>query len=156
MFLHPEKLEVWYGARCIDTIPRIFGEKKHKINYRHIIDWLIRKPGAFANYRYQEDMFPSFYFRSYYDHLMQNHTSSKAAREYLRILYLAARTGEQLVDKALQCWCFCDELTSTEEFEAWILNSLNEGRKVDKMQVTIEPVNISAYNELLNQKEART
>jgi len=29
------------------------------VNYRHVIDWLVRKPGAFADYRYQADLFPA-------------------------------------------------------------------------------------------------
>lgn len=152
VYLHAEKLEVHYGQRCVDTIPRIFGENKHKINYRHIIDWLVRKPGAFENYRYQEDMFPSFFFRYYYDHLLQKHTGIKASKEYLKVLHLAARTNEELVDKALQYWSLCDDLNTSEDIKAWVMDCLNEGRKADKTAVTIEPVNISVYNELLTQE----
>jgi hypothetical protein len=28
------------------------GRGKHRVDYRHIIDWLVRKPGAFENYRF--------------------------------------------------------------------------------------------------------
>jgi hypothetical protein len=36
-------------------------------HYRHIIDWLVRKPGAFANYRYREHLLSSSQFRRVYD-----------------------------------------------------------------------------------------
>ena len=71
------------------------------INYRHVIDWLVRKPGAFENYRYREDLFPTSRFRMAYDALRET-APSRAAREYLQILELAARENESLVDDALR------------------------------------------------------
>jgi len=46
---HAEHLEIYYAQKRIDTIPRIRGGGKHLINYRHIIGWLIRKPGALSS-----------------------------------------------------------------------------------------------------------
>ena len=31
-------------------MPRLRGRGQHRIAYRHVIDWLVRKPGAFAEY----------------------------------------------------------------------------------------------------------
>ena len=42
-----------------DQFPRQRGRTNYRIDYRHIIDWLVRKPGAFANYRYRDHLFPS-------------------------------------------------------------------------------------------------
>jgi len=72
--VYAETLEVWYAQRCLESIPRLRGEGKHRINYRHIIDWLVRKPGAFEHYRYREDLFPSVRFRWTYDYLKAHHT----------------------------------------------------------------------------------
>ena len=99
--LYVEHLEVWYGQRCVEKIGRLRGEDGHRINYRHIIDWLIRKPGAFANYRYREDLFPTHRFRMAYDLLQREHAPRVADKEYLRILHLAARENETAVDQAL-------------------------------------------------------
>jgi hypothetical protein len=152
VFLHAERLEVYYGGRCVEVLPRIYGENKHKINYRHVIDWLIRKPGAFANYRYLEDMFPTFFFRSYYDHLLKEHTGIKAVKDYLQVLHLAAKTSEELVNNALQYWCYCGELTSAAEVEAWVTECLDKGRKAEAIVVSIPPVQLATYNELLKQE----
>src|SRR2546426_450464 len=62
-----DHVEVWYGQRKIEDLPRLRGRGKHRIDYRHIIEWLGRKPGAFENYRYQEDPFPTSRFRMAYD-----------------------------------------------------------------------------------------
>ena len=44
--LHAEHLDVYYAQRCLERIPRLRGKGGHAIQYRHIIDWLVRKPGA--------------------------------------------------------------------------------------------------------------
>jgi hypothetical protein len=151
VYLGAENLNIYYGRRCVDILPRIFGENRQKINYRHIIDWLVRKPGAFANYRYQEEMFPTFFFRSFYDHLLNEHTANKAAKEYLKVLHLAAKTKEELVDRALQCMCFTDELTTADEITDWVMKSMSEGKMPDKIAVAVEPVDVSIYDGLLRQ-----
>lgn len=100
--LYAEHLEVWYGQKKVEHLPRLRGEKRHSINYRHVIDWLVRKPGAFENYKWHEDMFPTIRFRIAYDSLKRRHVQSVAAREYLRILELAAKESETGVDNALR------------------------------------------------------
>ena len=104
--LYAEHLEVWYGQRCLETIPRLRGEGKHRIQYRHIIDWLVRKPGAFENYRYREELFPTHRFRMAYDGLRRRHPS-REAKEYLGILHLAARENEAAVDAPRQRRAVC-------------------------------------------------
>ena len=69
--LYAEHLEVWYAQQKIDVIPRLHGRRKHSINYRHVIDWLVRKPGAFENYRYRDDLYPNTRFRMAYDWLQE-------------------------------------------------------------------------------------
>ena len=96
-----EHIEVWYGARRVDELPRLRGRGKHRIDYRHVIDWLVRKPGAFAEYRYRDAMFPTSRFRMAYDAL-KGDRPARAAREYLEILQLAAQEGETAVDEALR------------------------------------------------------
>jgi hypothetical protein len=96
-----EHLEIWYAQRCTERLPRLHGKHKHRINYRHVIDSLVRKPGAFENYRWRDDLFPSVRFRMAYDELLTTRPA-RASREYLRILYLAARESESAVEAAIQ------------------------------------------------------
>ena len=60
----------------------------------------MRKPGAFAAYRYREELFPTTTFRLAYDQLSQQ-LPKRADGEYLRVLYLAATTSESQVEGAL-------------------------------------------------------
>jgi hypothetical protein len=99
--LYLDHVEVWYGQRKVEDLPRLRGRGKHRIDYRHIIEWLVRKPGAFENYRYQEDLFPTSRFRMAYDALRES-MPQRASKEYLKILKLAAEAGEVQVDEALR------------------------------------------------------
>jgi hypothetical protein len=94
--LYPDVVEVRYRGQVVQTMPRLRKEDEHKIDYRHVIGWLVRKPGAFARYRYREDLFPSVTFRRAYDRLHATH-GERADVEYLRILHLAAKVGEPRV-----------------------------------------------------------
>ena len=96
-----DHIEVWYGQKKVEELPRLRGRAKHRVDYRHIIEWLLRKPGAFENYRYKEDLFPSSRFRMAYDALQET-TPGQAVKEYLKILKLAAEEGEVPVDEALR------------------------------------------------------
>ena len=96
-----EHLEIWYAQRCSERLPRLHGKNKHRINYRHVIDSLVRKPGAFENYRWRDDLFPGVRFRMAYDELLTSRPA-RASREYLQILYLAARESESAVEAAIQ------------------------------------------------------
>jgi len=92
---------VFVGTHKQLQMPRLTGKRLHTINYRHIIEWLIRKPGAFAQYRFREDLFPSLVFRRAYDRLVADCSAHTADLEYLRILRQAARTMEGGVEKVL-------------------------------------------------------
>src|SRR5260370_14046844 len=96
-----DNVEVGCGKRKVEALPRLRGRGKHRIDYRHIIEWLVRKPGAFENYRYQEDLFPTSRFRMAYDALRET-TPSRSSKEYVKILKLAAEAGEVRVDEALR------------------------------------------------------
>jgi len=97
---HPDTVEVLYRGKLVETMPRIHGEKDHRIDYRHIIWSLVRKPGAFARYRFREELFPTLVFRRAYDSLRSSR-GERADIEYVRILHLAASTMESTVEQAL-------------------------------------------------------
>ncbi len=98
--LYLDRVEVWYGQRQVAEMPRLRGRRKHRVDYRHIIDWLVRKPGAFANYRYRDELFPTSRFRMAFD-VLEERLGARGSREYLRILELAAKESETKVDEAL-------------------------------------------------------
>lgn len=71
-----------------------------RIDYRHVIESLRLKPGAFANYLYREKLFPCAVFRQACDALVRDDVS-RASRDYVELLGLAAKQGEDEVAAAL-------------------------------------------------------
>jgi len=152
--LYVEHIEVWYAQRCVERMPRLRGEGKHRIEYRHIIEWLVRKPGAFENYRYRSDLFPSSRFRRLYDGFRSYHTVLKAAKEYLAVLYLAATEGESLVEQALKCLMELGGSISSSEVKMIVHNWKNS--PPPKARIHIADVDLQRYDLLLDEtaKEA--
>jgi hypothetical protein len=95
-----ETLELYHGTAHLLTLPRLSGQDGQRIEYRHVIWSLVRKPGAFAHYRYRDELFPTLAFRRAYDALVVAQPT-RADREYVRVLHLAASTSEAAVEVAL-------------------------------------------------------
>ena len=95
-----ETLELYRGTAPLLTLPRLPGQHQQRIDYRHLSWSLARKPGAFAQYRYRDELFPTLAFRRAYD-LLVGATPQRADREYVRLLHLAASTSEAEVEAAL-------------------------------------------------------
>jgi hypothetical protein len=146
--LYADRLEIWYGQKRVDTLPRLRGEGKHDINYRHIIDSLVRKPGAFGNYRYQDDLFPTSRFRIAYDSLKKRHAPSKATKQYLNILYLAARESETAVDDVLRVLIDKNMRISDERVKALVQS--NESVPT-ATEIHIPAVDLTCYDQLLQE-----
>ena len=141
-----DHVEVWYGQKKVEDLPRLRGRGKHRIDYRHIIEWLIRKPGAFENYRYREDLFPTSRFRMAYDALQET-TPTRTSKEYLKILKLAAEAGEAQVDQALH------ELLEGEAGTAITVESIGAVlAQLDTIppvtMVKVAPVDLASFDQL--------
>ena len=144
--IHMDHIEVWYAQRKVDSFPRLRGEGKHHINYRHIIDMLVRKPGAFPNYRYREDLFPTIRFRMAYDCLKRKKGDRRADREYLKILHLAATESEAGVDGVLALLFDLDAEIDAETVRGLLIAGLEIAAPRD---VIIDEVDLASYDQLL-------
>ena len=150
--IHAEYMEVFLGSIFIERMPRLRGTDNHRINYRHIIDWLVRKPGAFANYRYRSDLFPTSQFRIAYDMLRAQYPA-RADKEYLQILYTAAYGSEETVNKALQK--MISEGTTPTVAEVTVLVKWLESNGDQKMaDPHVAEIDLSHYDSLLSVTEA--
>jgi hypothetical protein len=99
--LYEDRIEAYFGETLELSCERLRGRGQRRIDYRHLIWSLVRKPGAFARYVYREEMFPSTVFRQAYDAIQTPHRGTKGDLDYLRILHLAASIMEAPVETAL-------------------------------------------------------
>lgn len=143
--IYVDHLEVWYGQKQVERLPRLRGRKKHFVNYRHIIDWLVRKPGAFEDYRYREDLFPTSRFRMAYDALTES-MGNRASQQYVQILHLAARESESAVDDALRMLLAEERPVTFEAVEECVRREQDVPAATE---VFVEMTDLAHFDELL-------
>jgi ribosomal protein S21 len=145
-----EQLQVWFGGSCVAQVPRLRGEGRQAINYRHVIHSLVRKPGAFAHYRYQQCLFPRLLFRVAYDQLGEQYPAT-AERQYVKLLELAASTSEERVESALRQLVERGTVISYERVAALCRSA----QAVATKPLTLAPVRIelASYDGLLGPTE---
>lgn len=138
--LYAETIEVRHGERLVATMDRQRGRGNVAIDYRHVIWSLVRKPGAFARYRYREALFPTLTFRRAYD-VLSERLGSAADVEYVRILHLAASTSETAVDRALE------ELLGRAELREYAqVRAAAAPEPIEVPSTAIDPPDLSAYD----------
>lgn len=143
--VHEWEIKLYLGNDLVMQMPRLKGEGR-TVDFRHVIESLLRKPGAFAGYRYREDLFLSPAYRQAYDQLIVEHGQRRGELEYLRLLKLAAETSQEQVEKALM-----------ETQNGWSLDGLRRRLKpADSIHACMpEPVvSLDSYDLLLTGKEA--
>ena len=142
--IYADEIELYYRGHVVERLERVRGNDNYKIDYRHIVNSLVRKPGAFQRFVYREAMFPSLTFRKAYDSLAEN-SSKWADLEYLRILHLAARTLESRVEAAIKQLL---EGGQVPEYEA-VHSIMDIAEEITWPKVQIQQPDLSVYDELI-------
>jgi transposase InsO family protein len=137
-------LEVFYGGRCQLTVERLRGEGKHRVDYRHVIWSLVKKPWGFARYRYREALFPTAVFRRAYEALTAALSERQADLEYLRVLHLAASTMQCDVEAAVELLLAEHRLPTVDA-----VRSLVDEREPEVPAMEPLAVDLESYDELL-------
>ena len=145
--VYEDRLEVYYAQKRELTVERLRGKGAHRVNYRHVIRALVRKPGAFARYRYREDLFPTFTFRRAYDILTERSPERRADLEYLRVLQLAAETMECEVETAISLL-----LEQGEVPTAAAIKDLVRPEAPAIPEVVVNAVDLGIYDSLLDRQ----
>ena len=145
-----DTVEVWYAGRQMEVLPRLRGRSKHRVDYRHIIDWLVRKPGAFENYRYRDELFPTSRFRMAWDALREV-LPARANKTYLEILQLAAQEGEARVDDALRTLLEQGEISAGKlSKDAVHALLVLDSTMPPVTEVAVAEVSLASFDELLS------
>lgn len=96
--VYERELKLYSGRELLLVLPRQCGDRGVVLDYRHVIDHLLRKPGAFERYRYREQLYPSRSFRDAHDRLVAKQGQRSGTVEYLRLLKLASEVGESDIE----------------------------------------------------------
>jgi hypothetical protein len=147
--VRPDTVEIWYSDRKVEELPRLRGRGKHRIDYRHIIDWLVRKPGAFENYRYRSDLFPTSWFRLAYDALREEQGPKRGAQEYLAVLLLAARRGEDRVEGAVRFLLGSQQTLNAKE----TARLTEDNAPAPLASIAVDPISLAVFDDLLTRED---
>jgi hypothetical protein len=88
-----DRVECWLNGRSVFECPRAtsrHGRHARRIDYRHMIEALKRKPGAFARWVMRDDVFPRMIYRLTWDALIAAIPERDACKTMVRLLALAA------------------------------------------------------------------
>jgi transposase InsO family protein len=139
-------VDVYYAGQWVERLPRAIGGQTHHINYRHMIDTLLRKPGGFRNYRFREELFPRLVFRQAWEQLQTWCSPRRADILYLQILHLAARTLEEDVAIALELL--------VQSGQSWHMQDVERLLQADSIPVPVieaGSVELGVYDQLLGE-----
>ena len=140
-------LKVFHGREMLLSLARARGEHPAVIDYRHVIDHLLRKPGAFAHYVHREELFPDSTFRLAYDRLVADHGERAGQLEYLHLLKLTAELGEAAIGSLV------GEFSSPAQPAKWTVAGLRRylglGERPALPEMRLEP-ELASYDALLS------
>ena len=103
MHLYQDRLLGFLGNRQVVELTRIYApvnsdkRRARSVNYRHVIDSLRRKPRAFLQYRWREDLLPNEHYRRIWQQLVEQFNPDTACRLMVESLYIAAAQDKEYV-----------------------------------------------------------
>jgi hypothetical protein len=151
--IYADSIEIWYAGKKQFDMPRLIGKDQVYFDFRYVIDSLVRKPNAFANYRYREHMYPSMTFRKAYDWLEAMLGEPSAIRVYLKALYTAKHESLDAVEKLLSQLMSDDKPMTRKALEAMLKNVNSSGAGPELEDVCVEPPALESYDSLTEHKE---
>ena len=129
--IYEMRLEVWHSGQLVLEMPRLIGRNCHHIDYRHVVDAMLRKPGAFRCFKFKEDLFLSPVWHRAMSALQKAVGDHKADVDYLRLLHLASKNLEADVEAALSLLLEAGQCPSPEAVKK--LMNLEELTEVPEM-----------------------
>jgi transposase len=151
--VHADRVELWYAGKLQLSMPRMIGKELVFIDFRHVIDSLVRKPGAFARFRYREHMYPSIEFRKLLDHLVEQLGEPAGISVYLHVLLCAKQEGMAVAESISKKMIEMASTLTKKSALAMLkdIQSIAESSVVEDCVVEIP--DLDAYDSLLEHKE---
>ncbi len=151
--LHHDRLDLFLRSQFVETIPRLHQRKGQsgplrRIDFRHVIESLRRKPRALLRAQLQDDLLPSESWRRLWRQLLAALPPDEVAKVMVDALHVAARTDDLAgVERYLRRQLRRGELNLTDLRDRY---GLRPPRGLAAMpQLQIPEHTLSSYDELL-------
>ncbi|NYT79877.1 IS21 family transposase [Alcaligenaceae bacterium] len=96
--LFDTKLEIWCAQECTLTLTRVHGvtrQRVRSVDYRHVIEGLVKKPRAFRYSQLREDLLPSMDYQLIWASVDRTLSADAACQYIVRLLHLAKKTDNE-------------------------------------------------------------
>jgi len=91
--IHDDKLALYAGHELVAELPRLYAKgtlRLRRVDYRHVIDSLAKKPQAFRYSLLRDDLLPSADYQTIWQYVDTHLESKKACKYIVSVLSLAA------------------------------------------------------------------
>lgn len=145
--LYHDRLDCFIGSSKVSSMNRVYGSKGHRntnINYRHVYQALLKKPGAFRHWVYRDELLPTQAYRQIWQAADQTLNAQMACKYIVGCLALAA---EHHCEKALADYI----LTYLSSGRLPSLSDIQERFRVRTRpipEVDVQQHDLSSYDEL--------
>ena len=141
-YVYPDKIELMFGDKLIETISKKDKGNVH-IDFKHVIGSLMKKPKAFEDYKYKECLYPNIFFRETYDKLKKDFSETKANKSYIEILNLAKVYTLKDVSNIIDLMLKANITPTANEIKQFLTFNINVP------EINIREANLSDYDELI-------
>lgn len=151
--LRHDRLDLFLRSQFVETLPRLHRRAGvsgplRRIDFRHVIESLRRKPRALLRAQLQDDILPGESWRQLWRKLLAALPPDEAAKVMVDALHVAARTGDLAgVERYLSRQLRCGELSLSSLRDHY---GLRPPRGLSAMpELQIPEHTLSSYDELL-------
>lgn len=151
LHLYHDRIVGYLGQQPVVELPRIRVTEPQRrrarcINYRHVIDWLHRKPRAFLYCTWQLDLLPNDQWRQLWQHLQAQFDLDPAARLMVEALVIAAAQ-----DKECAVAAYLEQELQAQTLSLTRLKQQFQPRPTPSVpEVQVEQHDLSSYDQLLS------
>lgn len=100
--VYESRIELWDGTGAVATFESHANAGGACVDWRHLIEDLCRKPGAFERYRYRQSFYPSQRWQRLGESLRKRFSTARADSDYLQILRLSLDHGLDRIEELLE------------------------------------------------------
>lgn len=144
--IYPSSIEVIHEGEVICKHQRIYGPKGLvSIVPEHVIDGLLKKPGAMKDWKYRSVLFERPAWISFYNKLISRGGKDK---EYLKCLKLISKHGRELVTVAMEISLEGDEELSSILLNKLITNDMNNIHEIQPLEMDLHHYDVFLSGEI--------
>ena len=152
--IYSETLEVIREGSVLCTHTRVYEKRETaSILVEHIIEGLIRKPGAMNDWKHKAVLFEHPVWNRFYTKLKENGSSDK---DYLKCLKLITKHGKSIVTSAMELSLLDTKLTLAPELSRIITKDMENVLNISPLKIDLNQYDQFLTGEVANESTSKS